>query len=116
MSHPCIYYPPPQHPAWRAFADGYLAGITHGIGMGRAQVDQEHADARTFPTETPRTASYEATMWAADGLSRAEWITRCQAERAAARAEHQGSNLTGEQIREKARQSWGLTHYQLDAA
>ena len=101
-------YPLPDHPAWRAFKDGYLAGITHGIGMGRAQVSQEVADAATFPTETPRTASHEATLWAADGLSRAEWIARRQAERDAARTEYHGSSLTGEQIRENAFRSWGL--------
>jgi hypothetical protein len=109
-------FPLPDHPAWIAFYDGYLAGITHGIGMGRAQVSQEVADAATFHTETPRTASHETTLWAADGLSRAEWIARRQAERAAARTEYHGPSLTGEQIRENAYRSWGLTRYQQHAA
>ena len=99
-------FPLPAHPAWLAFMDGYLAGITHGIGMGRAQVEQEHADAATFPDQTPRTASYAATLWAADGLSRAEWIQRRRAEHAA--RTHHGPSLTGEQIRENAFRSWGL--------
>jgi hypothetical protein len=101
-------FPPPDHPAWIAFLDGYLAGITHGIGIGRAQVDQEHADAATFPDQTPRTASYEATRWAADGLSRAEWIARRTTERAAALAEYDGPSLSTEEIRENAFRSWGL--------
>jgi hypothetical protein len=105
---PPTYFPPPTHPAWIAFADGYLAGITQGIGMGRAQVEQEHADAATFPTENPRTASHEATLWAADGLSRAEWIARRHAERTAARTEYSGPNLNGKQIRENAYRAWGL--------
>jgi hypothetical protein len=102
-------WPTTTGPAWRAFTAGYEAGIVAGIGLGRAQVSQEIADAATFPHETPRTASHEATLWAADGLSRAEWIARRQAERAAARAEYQGPSLTGGQIRENAYQSWGLT-------
>jgi hypothetical protein len=110
-------FPLPQHPAWHAFMDGYLAGITHGIGIGRAQVDQEHADAATFPNQTPRSASYEATRWATDGLSRAEWIARRTAERAAAQTEHEGPSLTPVQIREKAFRSWGRTpHHRQDAA
>jgi hypothetical protein len=96
-------------PSWRAFTAGYEAGIVAGIGLGRAQVSQEVADAATFPHEAPRTASHEATLWAADGLSRAEWIARRQAERDAARTEYHGPSLTGEQIRENAYQSWGLT-------
>jgi hypothetical protein len=110
-------FPPPDHPAWLAFTDGYLAGITHGIGLGRAQVDQEHADSATFPDQAPRTASYEATRWAADGLSRAEWIARRNAERGAALAEYDGPSLSAEQIRENAFRSWGLTpHIRQDAA
>jgi hypothetical protein len=110
-------YPLPDHPAWLAFMDGYLAGITHGIGLGRAQVDQEHADATTFPNDPARTASYEATRWAADGLSRAEWIAHRRAERTAARAEYDGPNLSAEQIRQNAFRSWGLTpHHRQDAA
>jgi hypothetical protein len=109
-------WPSTAGPAWRAFTAGYEAGIIAGIGMGRAQVSQEVADAATFPTETPRTASHEATRWAADGLSRAEWIARRQAERAAACTEHHGPSLTGEQIRENAYRSWGLTRYRQDAA
>jgi hypothetical protein len=105
MSH---RFPPPTDPAWRAFMAGYEAGIVHGIGMGRAQVSQETADAATFPNDPPRTASYEATRWAADGLSRAEWITRRKAERAAAQAEYAGPSLRAEQIRENAFRSWGL--------
>jgi hypothetical protein len=101
-------WPTTPGPAWRAFTAGYEAGILAGIGLGRAQVSQEVADAATFPHETPRTASHEATLWAADGLSRAEWIARRQAERDAARAEYHGPNLTGEQIRENAHRSWGL--------
>jgi hypothetical protein len=111
------HFPPPHHPAWLAFMDGYLAGITHGIGIGRAQVDQEHADATTFPDQAPRAASYDATRWAADGLSRAEWIARRKAERTAALAEYDGPSLSAEQIRENAFRSWGLTpRHRQDAA
>lgn len=49
-------------------------------------------------------------MFAAEGLSRAEWLHRRRSEQAAARADHHGSRLTGEQIREKAHQSWGLLY------
>jgi hypothetical protein len=38
-------------PGVAAFLDGYLAGITHGLGLGRAQGDQEHTDANTFPDQ-----------------------------------------------------------------
>jgi hypothetical protein len=31
---------------------GYLAGITHGIGLGRAQIGQEYAHADIFLEET----------------------------------------------------------------
>jgi hypothetical protein len=109
------HYPPPHHPAWIAFMDGYLAGITHGIGIGRAQVSQELTDAETFPNETPRTASYEALSWAREGLSRAEWIERQKAEHAAreieryARIDEVTPPQSAEQIRENAFRSWGLT-------
>jgi hypothetical protein len=46
---PRTRYPLPDHPTWTAFMDGYLAGITYGIGMGRAQVSQEYAEAEIFP-------------------------------------------------------------------
>jgi hypothetical protein len=76
--------------------------------MGRAQISQEYADAETFPGRTPSLPSFAAVMFAADGLSRHEFIKRRAAEREAARAEYTGPNLTPEQIRENAFQSWGL--------
>jgi len=110
-----VYYPPPWHPAWNAFNDGYLAGVIAGIGLGRAQVSAEYADAETFPNETPRTASYDALWWARDGLSRHEWNARQKAEQATRKRDHAeilaryGPPLTPEQIRENAARSWGLT-------
>lgn len=107
-------WPSTAGPSWRAFTAGYEAGIIAGIGMGRAQVSQELADAETFPTETPRTASYEALSWAREGLSRAEWIERQKREHAEreraryARIDQHSPPQTPEQIRENAFRSWGL--------
>jgi hypothetical protein len=101
-------FPPPDHPAWLAFLDGYLAGITHGVGMGRAQISQEYAHAEIFPDETPPTPSHASVIFAAHGLSRHEVTHLRAAQRQAARTEYTGPNLTGEQIREKGYQSWGL--------
>ena len=102
------YYPPPHHPAWIAFMDGYLAGITRGIEMGRAQISQEYAHAEIFPDETPPAPSHASVMFAANGLARHEITKRRAAEHRAARTEYTGPNLTGEQIRENAFRSWGL--------
>jgi hypothetical protein len=100
-------FPLPDHPAWLAFMDGRLAGITHGIGLGRTQVDQEHADAATFPHQgfEPR------AMKRPDGRPmdcRVPSGSHAKVERAAARAEYSGPGLSAEQIRENAFRSWGL--------
>jgi hypothetical protein len=108
-------HPPLTDPSWRPFLAGYEAGIIHGIGMGRAQVSQEHADAATFPNETPRPATYDALAWAREGLSRTEWINRQKAEHAARQAERYARidttnpPKTAAQIRENAFASWGIS-------
>lgn len=101
----------PNATRWDVFIAGYLAGITHGIGMGRAEVAQECADAETFPHDRASpTPSHESVLFACEGLSRAEWLDRQRAERAE-RTAHQYPSpaLNPEQIRENAYRSWGLT-------
>ena len=93
---------------WDVFTAGYLAGITAGIGMGRAQVSQEFAHAEIFPGETPPTPSYESTMFAAPGLSRVEVHTRRAAEHTTDRRHYVRPGRTAEEIRANAFRSWGL--------
>jgi hypothetical protein len=102
-------YPNADHPSWNAFFEGYLAGIIVGIGMGRAQVSQERADAWTFPHRPPRTPTFEACMWASQGLSRAEVFQRQRAEYTERHTRrYRAPALSAEDIRVNAFRSWGL--------